>query len=333
MNKINKIIQKAKLSDFSIFPKWSIRKMVFVAILIAISVAFTTVSSQIIPWVNISSYKFAFIGLPVKITGFIFGPLIGFLVGFISDLISLLFVPPVGYSPIYSLATAINGLVSGIFGMYFMQFINNAFSVTFRINNINLKIHKLASKLRIAESKEDTKAEVKYAQKIITLNNKKTFISENGSDRLLANIYLINGVLFISIVISFIFIYVGYLTKDEWISNGIVKNRWALVALMTAGMGAMIIFIVVARFKMSLKKYKIFVPIIVFSSFLELINIPLLSIGDLYTLGNGDLSNIYTWISQHILISPIKIWFNVFVIYYSYLVVAKLINKNANLSY
>ncbi|UWV83480.1 hypothetical protein [Mycoplasmopsis felis] len=48
------------------------------------------------------TYKFSFIGLPVKITGFIFGPIIGIFVGIVSDFLSLLFIPPAGYNLVYT---------------------------------------------------------------------------------------------------------------------------------------------------------------------------------------------------------------------------------------
>ncbi|EFF41418.1 ECF transporter S component, partial [Mycoplasmopsis alligatoris] len=75
---------------WSIFSRWTIRKIVFVAILVAIAVVFTIIGNQLLPIVSIPTIKISFIGLPVKITGFIFGPIIGFFVGLLSDLLSML---------------------------------------------------------------------------------------------------------------------------------------------------------------------------------------------------------------------------------------------------
>ncbi|WLP85796.1 ECF transporter S component [Mycoplasma seminis] len=324
---------KIKLSDLGLFPKWTIKKMVFVAILIAISVAFTVVAAQIIPIVNIPSYKFSFIGLPVKISGFIFGPVIGVFVGIVADLISLLFVPPAGYNPMYTVATAVNGLISGLFGLYYMNFLKFAFSKEYRLNRLSIKINLLAYKYKFESASGNRKKAIQIANKIVALNNKRQFIDQDSSNRELKNIYCISGTLFLLVAISVIAWFIGFKVSDDIISNGFIKNRWVLLALMTSGMSLLVVFVLVGRFFMKTSKYLVFVPIIVFCAFLELINIPILSFADLYSLGNGNDQDIFVWITQHILTSPIKIWFNVFVIYYSYMVVSKLINKNDHLSY
>ncbi|MFV8468595.1 ECF transporter S component [Mycoplasma sp. SK341A] len=331
INSVNKF--KVKLSDLGLFPKWTIRKMVFVAILIAISVAFTVVSAQIIPIVNIPSYKFSFIGLPVKISGFIFGPVIGVFVGIVADLISLLFVPPAGYNPIYTAATAVNGLISGIFGLYYMGFLRFAFSKEYRLNRLSIKINLLAYKYKFESAAGNRKKAIEIANKIVKLNNKRQFINQDSSNVALKNVYCISGALFLVLAISIIAWYIGFFVSDEIIQNGFIKNRWILLALMTSGMTLLVIFILVGRFAMRTDKYLVFVPIIVFCAFLELVNIPILSFADLYSLGNSETADIFVWITQHILTSPIKIWFNVFVIYYAYQVVSKLINKNEHLAY
>ncbi|QNM93593.1 ECF transporter S component [Mycoplasma sp. Pen4] len=334
VKRVNKI--KNKLEEIGLIPKWTIRNMVFVAILIAISVSFTVVAAQIIPIANIPSFKFAFIGLPVKITGFIFGPVIGVFVGIISDLLSLLFVPPAGYTPVYTLATAVNGLVAGIFGMYFMHFLRYAFSKKYKLARIAIKINMYADKYKIAKAKEDNKKATRIALKIIELNSKRIFVKDDqAQQKELKNIYFITGILFMLLAIAIIVsvILSDHPKVDEAIQKGIIKDKYSLLAIMTAGMMLFIVFITVARFKMNTDHFLVFVPIIVFSAFLELINVPILSYADLITLGDGDTSNMFVWITQHILTSPVKIWFNVFVIYYSYSIISRLITKGQNLSY
>ncbi|WP_223214498.1 hypothetical protein [Mycoplasmopsis gallopavonis] len=309
--------------------------MAFVAILIAISVAFTVVSAQIVPLVNISSYKFSFIGLPVKISGFIFGPFVGLFVGIVSDFLSLLFIPPAGYSPVYTAAIAVNGVVSGIFGYYFVQFIQNAFSKDYRLAVISAKIYLLSVKYKTAILKNHQYRVDYLSKKILHLYNKQKYITNESSNRLLANIYLINGVMFLVIVLTIIMTYISFIydKNPAAFNNSIVKNKTALLALMTSGIGLMVFFIVIGRFTLKLERYTVLVPIIVFSAFLELINTPLLALADTLSLDNGNFKNYFFWVSQHILTNPIKIWFNMFVIYYAYLIVHKLINKNSHLSY
>ncbi|WP_324672554.1 ECF transporter S component [Mycoplasma sp. 888] len=324
----------SSLSEWGLLRKWTIKNMVFIAILIAISVSFTVVAAQLMPIVNIPSFKFSFIGLPVKITGFVFGPVIGVFVGVVSDLLSLLFVPPVGYNPMYTLATAINGLISGIFGFYFVSFLQYAFSKEYRLERISIKITLLAQKYRKLSKNETTMEKaIKVGDKLIKLNSKRAFIRDDNSKDILKNVYTTAAVFLISLVIIIITYYVGFWVPDKYIEKGLIPNRWGLLALMITGMSLLLIFIIVARFKMRVERFLIFVPIIVFSAFLELINIPILSLGDNVSLGNGESKDIFLWITQHIISSPVKIWFNVFVIYYSYSIIIKLIKKNSKLGY
>ncbi|VEU71032.1 ECF transporter S component [Mycoplasmopsis glycophila] len=327
--------EKLKIWNIKLFPKWTIRKMAFVAILIAISVAFTIISAQIVPLVNIQSYKFSFIGLPIKISGFIFGPFVGLFVGIVSDFLSLLFIPPAGYNPVYTVAIAVNGIVSGIFGFYFVQFIKNAFSKDYRLAKISVKIYLLNIKYNNYQAKENFYLVDKYANKIIRLQHKSKYISEDSSNKLLANIYLINGVAFLLMVAAIIGIYmsIAYDRNPAILNNSLIRDKTILLILMISGILLMVVFIIIGRFTLKLERYTVLVPIIVFSAFLELINTPILSVGDVLSLGSGNFDNYFFWVSQHILTSPIKIWFNMFVIYYSYMIVSKLINKNSHLTY
>ena len=94
------------------YKKWSSKRIAFVSVLIAISVVFFLISVRIIPISALPSYKFSFIGLPVKITGFIFGPIIGMLTGILADLISFLLVPTY-YHYLYTISISIAGFIPG----------------------------------------------------------------------------------------------------------------------------------------------------------------------------------------------------------------------------
>ncbi|WP_322910934.1 ECF transporter S component [Mycoplasmopsis felis] len=333
---MKKILYKVKNNniwkEISLFPKWTIKNMVLVGILIAISVSFTIVVAQIVPIVNLPTYKFSFIGLPVKITGFIFGPIIGIFVGIVSDFLSLLFIPPAGYNLVYTLATAVNGLIAGLFGMYFNQIIKTAFSKDFRIQRIGQKINLYIIKYKILKSNNQYSKMNKIANKIISLNNKKKYINDLTTYNTLSNIYLFVGLLLLVIVISTISWFI-MIAPEYAIQDGLIRNRYALIGLMCSGTMMMMCFLVYSRFRFKTETYLKLVPIVVFCSFLELVNIPILSFADLISLGNGQTKDIFVWISQHVLSGPIKIWFNTFVIFYTYSIVSKLINKNNKLSY
>ncbi|TNK82437.1 ECF transporter S component [Mycoplasmopsis pullorum] len=313
--------------------KWTIRKMVFVAILIAISVTFTIVGSQIVPFISIASFKFSFIGLPVKISGLIFGPFIGFFVGSISDLLSLLFVPPGGWHILYTLATGMNGFVAGVIGWFFLVYLKYYFGGEFRIENYYAKIYKLNVQYeKYIQLNKINKAE-KVLNKIIFYDNKIQNVKNAGTMTALLNINLIISIIMMLSVIIFISIIIGIQVDSKAFVENLIKNRWITLAFMISGTSSMTIFIIVARFKLSPSRYLIAVPIIVMSAFLELINIPILSIADNISLGSGTVDKILDWIVSHVLMSPVKIWFNLLVIYYSYSVISSLVFKNQNLSY
>nr|WP_318025680.1 folate family ECF transporter S component [Mycoplasmopsis mustelae] len=325
-------VKSKNWKEISLFPKWTIKNMVMVSILIAISVSFTIVVAQIIPIVSLPTYKFSFIGLPVKIAGFIFGPVVGVFVGIVSDLLSLLFIPPAGYNPVYTVATAINGLVSGLFGIYFNQILKTAFSREFRLQRISQKLTIYAYKYKFLKDQNEFKKADVVADKLIKLNNKKKYINQNDADNLLKNIYLFASIILLTLVIAS-FAWFVLNSPDEIIQKGIIKNKYILLGLMSGGTSMMLFFVFLGRFFFKTKTYLTLVPIVVFSAFLELVNIPVLAYADLLSLGNKDGKDIFFWISQHILSGPVKIWFNTFVIYYTYEIISKLIYKNSNLSY
>jgi len=99
--------------------QWSNRKIAFVSILIATSVVFVIIFTAIVAIAAIPPFKLMAGGLPVKLTGYIFGPWIGAATGVVSDLISFM-IRPTFYHFYYTFAWAMAGLVPGIVG-YFMN--------------------------------------------------------------------------------------------------------------------------------------------------------------------------------------------------------------------
>ena len=78
------------------------------------------------------SLKFSFIGLPVKITGFIFGPFVGVITGILADLISFILVPTY-YHYLYTIAVAVAGFVPGLCAYYFFNLNEMFFSNKYKI--------------------------------------------------------------------------------------------------------------------------------------------------------------------------------------------------------
>ncbi|TCG11880.1 cysteine--tRNA ligase [Mycoplasma marinum] len=93
--------------------KWNNKKIAYVSILIAASVVFVIIGSKLFAITTFPSFKVAFGGLPIKITGFLFGPLIGSITGVIADLLSFALMPTY-YHPIYTFIMAMSGFVPGV---------------------------------------------------------------------------------------------------------------------------------------------------------------------------------------------------------------------------
>ncbi|QZE12187.1 ECF transporter S component [Mycoplasma sp. Ms02] len=318
---------------WTIFPKWTIRKMVFVGIMIATCVVFTIVGTQIVPAASIPTIKYSFISLPVKITGLIFGPVIGFFVGAVSDILSMLFIPPSAYSPYYTLATGITGLVSGIVGWLFLTFIKFYFGGPYTINKYKVKILKLKKSYEAAILNNKEALAWKYKHKIIYYRNKILKIENSGTTLLSLNVNYFFSVVILSTVTLLLVYIIGFKASQEAFDNVPFKSRWLLLTLSSAGIVMMIVFLTISRFKMSPTKFLIICPIIILSAMLEIINVPILSIADNQSLASGKSSLLLTWIFSHVITSPLKMWFNLFVIYYSYRVISPLVYKNNDLGY
>ena len=140
------LISKTKdLPKIEKFRFWSIRKISFTSILIAIGVIFVIIGTQLLFLASIPTFKISVIGLPIKITGFIFGPIVGILVGLISDLISFMMFP-IFFEPLYIVATMMNGFISGIIGWFFLSFLDYYFGFKVRINYNRRKLKYIKNK-------------------------------------------------------------------------------------------------------------------------------------------------------------------------------------------
>ena len=94
---------------------WTNKKIAFVAILVATSVAFVLVFTRIAPIASLPSFKLMAGGLPIKLTGYIFGPLIGAVTGALADVLSFT-ITPTYIHWWYTLAFAAAGAIPGIVG-------------------------------------------------------------------------------------------------------------------------------------------------------------------------------------------------------------------------
>ncbi len=95
--------------------KWSNRKIAVVGLFIAIGIVLVILGNA---FVTIPSFKTALAGAPVKITGFLLGPVAGGVSGIVVDLLSLLYRPTF-YFPGYTLDMIMVGVIPGL--VFLMQ--------------------------------------------------------------------------------------------------------------------------------------------------------------------------------------------------------------------
>ncbi len=119
--------------------RFTTRNISYIALLTSVSVTVTVVVSKVFPITVFPPVRIAFEGIMVKIAGFIFGPIVGFMSGTLTDLICILFVP--SYIHIaYLIVIASFGFLSGCMGSldrvvgkqkWVIMFFINAFVIAF----------------------------------------------------------------------------------------------------------------------------------------------------------------------------------------------------------
>ena len=258
---------------------WDNRKIAFVSILIATSVAFVLITTKFIPIAALPSFKIMVGGLPIKLTGYIFGPIIGAVTGLIADLISFLLVP-VFYNWWYALAFSMAGFLPGLIGWL-----------------MHRRWRKQSSK---------SLDEVKY----------------NNINFLFTLLVLVVIVITISV---FVF------TQDDSVfaNQKIIKNKFLFLGISLGGCLTMFFALIIFRLIFSPKTFNQFLPIIAFSALIELCNNPLVTLGDMAVFELEE--EFITILTTHFLLSPVKIWGNLIVIFFAYKVVSPLIySKTGN---
>ncbi|MBQ8936087.1 MAG: folate family ECF transporter S component [Oscillospiraceae bacterium] len=80
------------------------RKLVFMALLCAISVVLTRVLA-----INTHTIRISFGAVPIILAGLFFGPIEGAMVGFVADIVGCLFLSGFGYTPVLALSPILMG--------------------------------------------------------------------------------------------------------------------------------------------------------------------------------------------------------------------------------
>ncbi|WP_027063526.1 ECF transporter S component [Mesoplasma seiffertii] len=73
--------------------KFNTRNITYISMMVAVSVAITVVISLTLPITVFPPIRVAFEGIMIKITGMIFGPIVGIIVGLATETLTMMFVP------------------------------------------------------------------------------------------------------------------------------------------------------------------------------------------------------------------------------------------------
>ncbi|QJG67276.1 ECF transporter S component [Mycoplasma phocoenae] len=312
------------------FTRWSVKKIAFVGVLIAISVVFFIISVRILPINALPSFKFSFIGLPVKITGFIFGPFIGAITGILADLISFALVPTY-YNFLYTLAVATAGIIPGLIAWYFFNLGGILFSYRYKKYKLKAIIDYYNNLQKIAINEADFDQAQILSEKIGYYEVKLILIESKAKPTELINFAFISTVTLLLLQVLIIISILSFIPETVFTNNRFIKSKWFYMVITTSGFATMALGVVIYRIFLR-RKYQRFIEImaaISFCALLEFINVVLLSLGDTLSLKTDFWVNI----TGHTLLSPVKIWFNLIVIYTAYRIIKPLISKKSVAGY
>lgn len=294
----------------------TVRSTAFISILISIAVVGVIIGIKVIPATVLPTLRSIPSGLPVKITGYIFGPFVGLSVGIASDLIAFFFIPS-SYSYFYTISLGVTGLIPGIVTIIYNRWIYIRFSKEGALAYYQKKLDK---------------QKLKNNRHLIAFYEKKI---KSISRNILDNTFLLNIIFGLSITLLIILLIsmavgINSIPESTFQETGkIIKSKTIFIAFLTSGLFTMCIFVVVIRFW----KPKLFldvIPIIIFSAFLEPISNIILSLADIQS---GILPTFEAGIIAHSLFAPVQIWLNLTVIYFTYKAVSPIIFKTRYDSY
>ncbi len=223
--------------------RWSNRKIAVVGLFISIGIVLVILGNA---FVTIPSFKTALAGVPVKITGFLLGPLAGGVSGVIVDLLSLLYRPSF-YFPGYTLDMIMVGVIPGL-----------VFIVQRRFNR------------KIAKSELKFK---RYNKGMLWM----LIIS------ILMVIAI--ATIFISLIPDDFF-HVKVTPKDKTTSTSqLITNKWIYLILIDSQALISLIVILCLKFYFKKNKFNDILPIIVFCFFIEYYLIFSTPLWDQFTIG------------------------------------------------
>ncbi len=109
------------MQNFTMEDSKKTNTMVKGGFLTALSIVLTRFFSFILPIAGLPTLRIGFGGIPIKIAGILYGPVIGALTGTAADLIGVLINPMGAFHPGFTLTALLGGLFPGLFFIYYRK--------------------------------------------------------------------------------------------------------------------------------------------------------------------------------------------------------------------
>lgn len=113
--------------------RFTTKNIAYITMLVSVSVVATIVVSVTIPITVLPPVRLAIEGLMVKISGYMFGPVIGIIAATITDILVMLFVPSY-INPIYIFCIILTGFLAGFAGLLKFKLKNHPWVIFLLIN-------------------------------------------------------------------------------------------------------------------------------------------------------------------------------------------------------
>lgn len=310
--------------------KWDSKRIAFISILIAMSISFVIIGTRFAAISSFPSIKLSLAGLPIKIIGYIFGPVIGFVIGFSTDVISFVFMPAF-YYPLYSVALGISGMLPGLVSFGFNYFYK-IYSNENILKKLNIKKLFLSYKFQLETSKNNVNRANNIEKKMSTIDNKINQLENSKTQKYQLNfgLYSSISILFLILIIlsSFFTIIPQNFINETFEDKGILRfmsNKFIFIGIIVLGIITCICSLIFFKNRMKEEGFLNYVAIVVFVVLTEYINIPIVAFADAKTLKIDFITSSIASLAT----SFIKIWFNLVIIFFSIKIVMPLITKKA----
>jgi len=115
-----------------------VRTVVKAGFLVAISIVMTRFAYIMLPIGGASGLRISFGDMPIMLSGFMFGPVIGGLTGIASDLIGVLINPQGPYFPGFTISSMLWGVIPGLLTYVLKK--HNSYERKYSLKNVSISV-------------------------------------------------------------------------------------------------------------------------------------------------------------------------------------------------